>query len=222
MKNLIIKICIGGVIFIIISTILIAVIVSTPSSYDISVNNDWIGYYSAILGSILTSLISIIGIFITIDYYRTKDINDRHLEQDKSHMLIIPYFHYLKDITKSENMIPDIKISYSPSRTKATPYTKHVTIENIGNGPAIGGHLIIPKEYLKEEDNTSFSCKRDGRITFVFKFDLNSFPLGFSDELVVEFMDMKGKKYTQSLWFSKIINSANNDVIEFKLDSKIQ
>lgn len=129
-------------------SLLINIILTTafPLNFKIAHDNEWIGYYGSIAGSIISGIVTFLGIYITIRYEKDKDLDTKRLQ-------VYPYIKYslinIIDSLTSGNYEDYIDINVDLDLRKKNKGSRrrfsrccYIDFKNIGLCPAINVKII--------------------------------------------------------------------------------
>ena len=127
-------------------SLLINIILTTtiPLNFKVAHDNDWIGYYGSVAGSLISGLVTFLGIYITIK-------NEKYKEYDNKRMEILPFIKYtLEDIEYRKNEkyknLDTFHINLDRSSKDTVHKRFYLILKNIGLHAAIKVNLLEQKD----------------------------------------------------------------------------
>ena len=209
---------------IITAPIILAVLVSLPIFKSIAVNNDWIGFWGAYLGGLFTLL----GVIITIKYYR-------YSFEEERRMSVIPYISITnseKECLEHKNIIGlDYVFSNLSHNDSLYNIETNKLAINIGLGPAID--CFIDDIIINGNRGIDTNKKSEVMIKerFIFHLGLYGVPLPVKNEVNNEmdskeelmfnlrYSDILGNKYKQKIVMEVFTNNSDGKNLEAQLKS---
>jgi hypothetical protein len=100
------------IVFFSISLTYVIVITPFPPAMGID-RNTWVGFLGSILGGIISGVLSVGGVFLTLNYYREKDAEQRYEENNRM---------ILERAAEHERRIQEIQLSENARNLRVKPY----------------------------------------------------------------------------------------------------
>lgn len=209
---------------------------SFPSNIS---NSDWVGFLGGYIGSIMGCAISLVGIFLTINFTREQNRADRELQ-------VRPYFD-IKYRDTPQLMSPklclgDVRISFPGKFDSQQTASGIIFVKNIGLGPAIDFDVNVTVDDV-EGCNAVFttaslcattnSVKANEEATIVVSIrHCNADPLSnvslenFSFTVQLLFRNLLNDRFEQSIKlrtsFYKVVLNSEKDKPHFKGDIHLE
>lgn len=202
-KSLIILVIITLVSFI------IHLLIINPRVIPISSISDKMNFYSTIAGGLISGGITFVGVLLTINYYRHKDIkNDRKK---------IKPFLIISSIDKIDKCDCQYVVFKTEEKNNSEYDTISFTIENIGLGTAIDiqvkGYRVLDKEPYERGEQERFHILKANDTDDVMIHR----PEDDSDEfhqIKFVFRDIIGNEYKQNITFRMNLGPVGPDVFK--------
>lgn len=191
-------------------------IVLMKTQFRVAQSNDWIGFYGSYMGGLATLL----GIWLTLGYYRNKDLEDGRRESDKTKLSIRPYFK-VTNVTDFQN------VEYHTVQFKsAEPYDimKDVSckfeIQNVGLGTAVD--ITFTRLYTYEKTVLAPTLTIQVGAKDYIEVTANGNISNFSGNtfLTVNYADLMGNRYEQDI-IIKVNTVANLGTNSLKVDGTL-
>ena len=192
-------------------------------------NEDWVSFLGSYCGAIISSIATVIGIFITVEYTRKEAQIDRTLaleqENENRRLQIAPYLKYTqcKTLFKEKH---DIDILYVPDDNENTFINTTILIKNVGMGPAVNiginslkfnnselGYTLSSQDIIEKNEEVKMlidfrfwldSIDQKELIKnpdgFMCKYSVpNKYQRGGNLELLIEYNDLLENTYKQKI-----------------------
>lgn len=212
------KLFLGSVLLVTFGCILFVIALTKIPNELISHDNDWIGFYGAVIGSLLGGYITFIGVQISIDHTDSIRIMNEDADKERKRLEILPHITAeirLIDVTYNEIF-------------DCCDYEIGLKFRNIGKDNCINVVVTIDRINLMESESSDFRLFFRNSIVkneytneeFIIINEIDS----LFNRIDVDFMDLELRRYNQIIDISFIffdytdIEDAEIDVI---VESKI-
>lgn len=186
---------------------LVVALIHIPNS-NISIDNDWIGFYGSIVGSLVGGFITFIGIQLTLNHNEEqRKLNSLH-ELEKKRLEILPHITMESQILGYSHTITESGIDYDFYRTKIkfrnigrdTCLNLNASLKIIGNSSPFDG---IPTYFFVDS-------LIKGELSKGFDFLISKERMNYK-QVLIEFYDLEHRLYEQEIQVSNIFHEPLND-----------
>ncbi|KUO72330.1 MAG: hypothetical protein APF81_21750 [Desulfosporosinus sp. BRH_c37] len=210
-------------VILIISPIIVSILVSIHI-FDIPTSNDWIGFYAALLGGLLSGTLTFFSMYMSMDGVREQiaqqrrsnellecQLYDEKLKVEESQRLSVrPYINeYLGDLNHVIKYSAIIFENYSYENELEDELT--LKIKNIGLGPLIEFIVVSFNGYTPENDQIK-SLEKDGIMQLKIFYTFNELYLVNTYELKIKYNDILNNQYMQIITISAFRNKEGKQV----------
>lgn len=181
------------VILILIAPIIINFIIISSLNITIAQNNDWIGFWGGYSGGVITLL----GVWYTINYYKQKDIVQTKKEKNQKILSVKPYFTVVETDEPLKN---DYTIHFTDFNSKTYMRSCQFIIENVGLGTAVNVSFSGLSMYESDENQFSFTIATRDKKTI--RLMINNPTINSIEKtlhLIISFSDLFGNSYKQNI-----------------------
>lgn len=192
-------------------------------------NENWVSFLGGYCGAIISSISTIVGVFITIEYTRKEAQKDRELamkqENENRRLQIAPYLKYTqcKTLFKEKH---DINILYVPDDNDNTFINTTILIKNVGMGPILNlgitslkfnnselGYTLASQDIIEKNEEIKMLIDFRFRLehinqkeliknpeNFIHKYSVpDKYKRGGKLELLIEYNDLLQNTYKQKI-----------------------
>ncbi|AGK98153.1 hypothetical protein [Clostridium pasteurianum] len=140
------------ILFICVLPVIVYILVIIPFPYSGGIGRDaWVGFFGSYFGAILGGVFSVAGVFLTLDYYKNKDSEEKEKDDNKK--------------------LEERKFTKNSRILKVKPYLRIInkTVENITEYQNI--NITVDNENYVKNANINNNSLKTKNITFILKND---------------------------------------------------